>query len=102
MKDLIILLWPAEAIPNSYFGLVKWLVDAYPRLDVVKRSVCIEGARLAFAYVKVWWAKMDAIKLTTRGPPEGKEHRTPERYFGDVLKGSHIVEGQCSKDIIFE
>ena len=53
MNDLIILLWPVEAIPSSYFGLVKRLVDAFPRLDVVKRSVCIEGARLAFSYVKV-------------------------------------------------
>ena len=42
MKDLIIRLWPAEAIPRCYFGLVKRLVNAYPRLDVVKRSVCID------------------------------------------------------------
>ena len=102
MKDLIIRLWPAEAIPGSYFGLVKRLVDAYPRLDAVKRSVCIEGARLAFSYVKVWWAKMDAVKLATEGPPEGKEHRTPERYFGDVLEGSRIVMEQCAKNMIFE
>ena len=102
MKDLIIRLWPAEAIPSSYFSLVKRLVDTCPRLDTVKRSVCIEGARLAFSYVKVWWAKMDAVKLVTKGPPEGKEHRTPEQYFGDVLEGSRIVEGQCSKDIIFK
>ena len=53
MKDLIIRLWPAEAIPSSYFGLVKRLVSACPRLDAVKRSVCIEGARMAFARVKV-------------------------------------------------
>ena len=44
----------------------------------------------------------DAIKLATEGPPVGKEHRMPERYFDDVLKGSRIVEGRCSKDIIFE
>ena len=44
MEDLIIRLWPAEPIPGSYFGLVKRLASAYPRLDVVKRSVCIEGA----------------------------------------------------------
>ena len=81
---------------------MKRLVNVCPWLDVVKRSVCIEGLRMAFACVKVWWAKMDAVKLVAEGPPEGKEHRTPERYFGDVLKGSHIVEGQCSKDIIFE
>ena len=91
MKDLIIRLWPAEAIPSSYFGLVKRLVDACPRLDVVKRSVCIEGARMAFARVKVWWVYMDVIKIVTEGPPEGKEHRIPERYFGDVLEGSRIV-----------
>ena len=53
MKDLIIWLWPAEAIPSSYFGLVKRLVNACPRLDVIKQSVCIEGARMAFARVKV-------------------------------------------------
>ena len=50
---------------------MKRLVNACPRLDVVKRSVCIEGARMAFAHVKVWWAKMDAVKLVTKGPLEG-------------------------------
>ena len=90
MKDLIIRLWPAEAMPGSYFGLVKRLVNACPRLDVVKRSACIEGACMAFACCKMWWAKMDAIELT-KGLPKGKEHRTPERYFADVLEGSRIV-----------
>ena len=102
MKDLIIRLWPIEAIPSSYFGLVKRLTNACPRLEVVKRSFCIEGARMAFARVKVWWAKMDVIKLTTEGPPEDKEHRTPKRYFADVLEGSRIVATQCTQDIIFE
>ena len=44
MKDLVIRLWPAAPIPSSYFGLVKRLVSACPRLDVIKRSVCIEGS----------------------------------------------------------
>ena len=81
MKDFIIRLWPAEPIPTSYFGLVKRLVSACPRLDVIKRSVCIEGARMAFASAKVHWGKMDAEKLMTKGPPEGKEHRKPELYY---------------------
>ena len=102
MRDLIIRLWPAKPMPNSYLGLAKWLVSACPRLDAVKRSICIEGARMAFARVKVQWAKMNAVKLATEGPPAGKEHRTPERYFDDVLEGSRIVEGQCAKDVIFE
>ena len=44
MKDLVIRLWPAEPIPSSFFALVKRIGGACPRLDVIKRSVCIEGA----------------------------------------------------------
>ena len=102
MKDVIVRLWPADPLPSSYFRLVKRLVNACPRLDAVKRSDCIEGARMTFARIKVWWAKMDVVKLVTEGPPEGKEHRTPERYFEDVLEGSRILATQCAKDIIFE
>ena len=101
MKDLIIRLWPAEAMPGSYFGLVRRMVNACPRLDVVKPSACIEVARMAFARCKMWWAKMDAVELT-RGPPEGKEHCTPERHFADVLEGSRLVAAKCSQDVVFE
>ena len=101
MKDLIVPLWPAEPVPSSYFGLVKRLVNACPWLEAVKRSVCIEGARMAFAHVKTHLAKLDAKKLMTEGPPEGKEHRRPELYFDGVLEGSRLVAEQCSKDVIF-
>ena len=101
MKYLVIWLWPAEPIPSSYFGLVKQIVGACPRLDVIKRSVCMEGARMAFAHAKVHWGKMDAEKLMTEGPPEGKEHRKPELYYDSVLKGSRLAAEQCTKDIIF-
>ena len=53
MKDLVVRLWSAEPIPRSYFGLVKRIVSACPRLEVIKRSVCIEGARRALARAKV-------------------------------------------------
>ena len=53
MKDLIIRLWPVEALPSSYFGLMKRLVSACPRLEAIKRSVYIEGARMAFARAKL-------------------------------------------------
>ena len=69
MKGFIVRLWPADALPNSFFGLVRRLVDACPWLEVIKRSVCIEGARRAFARAKVHWAKMDAEKLVKEGPP---------------------------------
>ena len=55
MKDFIVRLWPGEPLPSSYFGLVRRLVNACPRIEVIKRSVCIEGARRAFAWAKVNW-----------------------------------------------
>ena len=67
-----------QALTSCYFGLVKRLVNACPRFEVIKRSFCIEGARRAFARAKVHWAKVDAEKLVKEGPPEGKEHRRPE------------------------
>ena len=52
MKDVVVRLWPTEPIPDSYFGLVQRLVDAMSCIDAVKRSTCIEGARMTFARVK--------------------------------------------------
>ena len=101
MKDLVVRLWPAEPIPSSYFRLVKRIVGACPWLDVIMRSVCIVGAHMAFDRAKVHWGKLDAEKLMTEGPPEGKEHRKPELYYEGVMKGACLVADECTKDIIF-
>ena len=102
MKGLIGRLWPGEAMPGSYFGLVRRLVDACPWLEVIKCSVCIEGARRALSRAKVHWGKLDAEKLVKDGTPEGKEHCKPELYYEGVLKGACLVANECSKDLIFE
>ena len=102
MKGFIVRLWPGDALPNSYFGLVRRLVDACPWLEVVKRSVCIEGASRAFARVKVQWAKLDAEKLLTDATPSGKEYRTPEMYYKTVLKGARKIADECPRDVIIE
>ena len=85
MKGFIVCLWPGDALSNSFFGLVRQLVDVCPRLEVVKRSVCIEGAHRAFAHVKLQWVKLDAVKLIKEGPPKGKEHHHPEMYYEGIL-----------------
>ena len=36
MKGFIVRLWPGDALPNSFLGLVRQLVDACPRPEVVK------------------------------------------------------------------
>ena len=86
MKDLIVRIWPGELLPTSYFGLIKRMVDSCPRVEVIKRSVCIEGARRALARAKVHWGKLDAEKLVKDGPPEGKAHRCLDKYYDGVMK----------------
>ena len=39
MKDFVVRMWPGEPLPTSYFGLIKRMVNACPRLEVIKRSV---------------------------------------------------------------
>ena len=102
MKGLIVRLWPGEAMPRSYFGLVRRLVEAFPRLEVIKRSVCIKGACRALARANVHWGKLDAEKLVKDGPPPGKEHRKLEMYYEGVLKGARLVADECSMDVIFQ
>ena len=41
MKDFIVLLWPGEPLPSSYFCFIKRMVNACPQLEVVKRPVYI-------------------------------------------------------------
>ena len=92
MKDVIVRLWPTKPLLSSYFGLVRRLVDAVPRIDAVKRSVCIEGAQMAFAHVMTYWAKMKVVDVAVKGSPGGKDHHTPERYLDDVLEGARLIE----------
>ena len=41
---------------------------------------------MAFALVKMYWAKMKATDIVAKSPPKGKDHHTPEHYFEDVLE----------------
>ena len=97
MKGLIVRLWPGEAMPGSYFGLVRRSVDACPWVEVIKRSAYIEGARRALARAKVHWGKMDAEKFVTDAPPAGKEYCTPEMYYKSVLKGARMIAVSATK-----
>ena len=81
---------------------MRWLVEACPRLEVIKRSVCIEGARRALARAKVHWGRLDAERLITDAPLAGKEYRTPEMYYKSVLKGARKIADKCPKDVIIE
>ena len=102
LKDLCARLWPNEATPDSYFGLVQRLREALSRIDTVKRSACLESARLSFVKTMVHWPRIKPLDMVVGPPPDGKEHRHPELYFAQVIEGARAIEGQCSKEVIIE
>ena len=85
--------------PNSYFSLVQQFLGAVPHIDAMKRSACIEGARMAFACVKTYWPETEATTVATQGSAVGRV--AAKHYFEEVLEGARSIEAQCSKDIMF-
>ena len=57
---------------------------------------------MAFTRVKMFWGNMKAIDIAVKSPPKGKDRHDLEHYFEDVLVAAFLIEGQCSKDIMFE
>ena len=100
MRSVVDQLWPERSKPNSYFSLVQQFLDVVPRINAMKRSACIEGARMAFARVKAYWAEMDATNVAARDSAIGR--KAAEHYFEEVLEGARLIETQCSKNIMFE
>ena len=89
-----------SAKSNSYFSLVQQFLGAVSHIDAMKRSTCIEGARVAFARVKTYWAEIEATTVVTQGSAVGRV--AVEHYFEEVLEGARSIEAQCSKNIIFQ
>ena len=100
MTDVVAHLWPERTKPESYFGLLQQFLGAVPHIKAMKRSACIEGARMALARVKTHWTEMDAIAVATQSSDES---RLPaEHYFEEVLQGARLIESQCSKNVMFK
>ena len=75
-------------------------LGSVPHVDGMKRSACIEGAQMALARVKTYWADMKASVVASR---DSDESRVPAKYyFEEVLQGARLIETQCSKDLVFE
>ena len=100
MRSVVDQLWPERPKPNNYFSLVQQFLDVVPHINAMKRSVCIEGSRMAFAHVKAYWVEMDATTIAARDSAIGR--MAAEHYFEEVLEGARLIETQCSKNIMFE
>ena len=65
MRSIVDHLWPEGPRPNSHFSLVQQFLGVVPHIDAMKRSACIEGARVALARVETYWAEMEATAIAT-------------------------------------
>ena len=93
MTDIVAHVWPERSKATSYFGLLQQFLGAVPHIKEMKRSACIEGARMALARVKAHWTEMDATAVAAQG---SDENRLPaEHYFGEVMRGARVIESQC-------
>ena len=100
MMDVVTHLWPERPKPKSYFGLLQQFLGAVLHIKAMQWSACIEGARMALARVKTYWAEMDATAVAAQG---SDENRLPaEHYFGEVMRGARVIESQCSKNVTFK
>ena len=91
---------PKGPEPKSYFSLVQQFLGSVPHVYAMKRSACIEGAQMALARVKTYWADMKASVVASR---DSDESRVPAKhYFEEVLQGACLIEARCSKDVVFE
>ena len=61
-----------------------------PHIDAMKRSACIEGARMALARVKTYWADMEATAIATQSSAIGRV--SVEHYIEKVLEGARSIE----------
>ena len=82
MRSVVDHLWTDGPRLNSYFGLVQRFLGVVLHIDAVKRSACIEGARMALARVKTYWAEMEATAIATQGPAGSQD--PAEHYFEQV------------------
>ena len=60
-----------KARVEELFGLVQQFLGAVPHINAMWRSVCIEGARMALARVKTYWAEMEAAAVASQDSDGG-------------------------------
>ena len=75
MQGIAQALWPSASLPGGMGELVEMLKGARRRFRLWKISACRQGAREAWAMVKMRYAKVDPNHMALVGPVEldGKE-----------------------------
>ena len=93
-------LWPKGPKPDNYFGLVQQFLGAVSRIDAMRRSVCIQGARMALARIKAYWTDMEATIIANQDAAGGRY--PAEQYLAQLTEGARLIEAQWSRNVLLE
>ena len=55
---------------------------------------------MALARVKAYWTDMEATIIATQNPAGGQDPTV--HYLEQIVEGAHLIEAQCSKNVMFE
>ena len=55
---------------------------------------------MALARVKAYWMNMEATIIATQDLAGGQY--PTKHYLAQVTEGAHLIEAQCSKNVLFE
>ena len=96
-------LWPVVSLPEGLGELAEKLQGAWQRFRLWKISACRQGAREAWAMVKMRYKKADPNHMAEVGPmgPDGKEIPVSLLY-GQVELAAKFSQRDCKLDSLLD
>ena len=96
-------LWPSVSLPEGLGGLAEKLQGVRQRSRLWKISACRQGAREAWAMVKMRYTKADLNHMAEVGPvgPDGKEIPVSLMY-GQVELAAKYSQQDCKLDSLLD
>ena len=103
MQGIAQALWPSASLPRGMGELVDMLKGAWRRFRLWKVSACRQGAREAWARVKMRYAKVDPNHMAEVGPvgPDGKEIPV-SLVYGQVELAAKYSQQDCRLDSLLD
>ncbi|KAM3228952.1 hypothetical protein ACQJBY_060091 [Aegilops geniculata] len=103
MQGIAQALWPSVSLPEGLGELAEKLKGAWRRFQLWKISACRQGAREAWAMVKMRYTKADPNHMAEVGPmgPDGKEIPV-SLVYGQVELAAKYSQQDCRLDNLLD
>ena len=103
MRSVAKALWPSDPPPGSMEKLVELFKGARRRIRLWKISACREGAREAWAMVKIRYTKLDLNHMARVGPLGSNGEEIPvSLVYGQVEVAARYSQQDCKLDRLLD